>query len=395
MAHVRQVKSILDVPAAAWNGLTDSDQPFVQHGFLAALEASGSVGVDNGWQPAHLLIEDGDNNLIAAAPLYAKGHSYGEFVFDFAWANAYRQVGLDYYPKLVNAIPFTPVAGPRLLAKDEQARALLAQQLTALPEALGVSSLHTLFGDDEATSDMTALGASTRRGCQYRWFNHGYADFDQFLAQLSSKRRKEIRRERKRMREAGVEVVVKSPAEIDAELWDTLYAFYGRTYAIRGQDPYLTPEFFDELRERLPNQVLFFIAMHKGRPVGMAFMMKSRDTLYGRHWGCEADYNSLHFETCYYAGIDYCIAHGLTCFDAGAQGEHKIRRGFEPVPTWSNHVIAEPRLARAVDDFCQREADMMASFEADQRERCDFDSDSPATSRSATPPAAPSSERAS
>ena len=158
-----------------------------------------------------------------------------------------------------------------------------------------------------------------------------------------------------------------------------LNGFYGRTYAVRGQDPYLTPEFFDELRQRLPDQTLFFIAIHKQRPVGIAFMMTSHDTLYGRHWGCEADYNSLHFETCYYAGIDYCIDNGLYCFDAGAQGEHKIRRGFEPVATWSNHVIAEPRLARAVDDFCRREADMMASFEADQRERCDFQADSAAS----------------
>lgn len=372
MAHVRQVQSILDVPAAQWNALTGTDQPFVQHGFLAALEASGSVGPDNGWQPAHLLIEDGDRNLIAAAPLYAKGHSYGEFVFDFAWANAYRQVGLDYYPKLVNAIPFTPVEGPRLLASDDNARALLAQQLQELPDALGASSLHTLFGNDASTAAMNGAGAIARRGCQYRWYNRGYDNFEQFLGELSSKRRKEIRRERKRMREVDVQVTVHRPDEIDDGLWQTLYAFYSRTYAIRGQDPYLTPAFFEELRQRLPDHVLFFIASHKNTPVGMAFMMKSRDTLYGRHWGCETDYHSLHFETCYYAGIEYCIAHGLAGFDAGAQGEHKIRRGFEPVPTWSNHVIVEPRLARAVDDFCTREAEMMTSFEIEQRERCDF-----------------------
>ncbi|MES1925042.1 hypothetical protein T31B1_06953 [Salinisphaera sp. T31B1] len=353
--------------------MTGTDQPFIQHGFLAALEASASVSADHGWQPAHLLVEDGDGRLVAAAPLYAKNHSYGEFVFDFAWANAYRQVGLNYYPKLVNAVPFTPVAGPRLLAADDTARALLAEQLAGLPAALGVSSLHTLFGDDLSTQAMSGVGAIARRGCQYRWYNRDYADFEAFLGQLSSKRRKEIRRERKRMQDAGVKVEVRRPADIGADLWQTLYGFYGRTYAVRGQSPYLTRAFFAELCDRLPDQVLFFIARHQGTPVGMAFMMVSRDTLYGRHWGCAADYHSLHFETCYYAGIDYCIEHGLACFDAGAQGEHKIRRGFEPVATWSNHVIAEPRLAGAVDDFCAREADMMASFQAEQRERCNFD----------------------
>ncbi|GAB3682898.1 GNAT family N-acetyltransferase [Salinisphaera aquimarina] len=372
MARARQVESILDVPSAQWNALTGTAQPFVQHGFIAALEASGSVSSRNGWQPVHLLIENDADELIAAAPLYAKRHSYGEFVFDFSWANAYSQLGLDYYPKLVNAIPFTPVAGPRLLARDDQARAILADQMAALPGELGLSSIHTLFGDAPSTGAMTRAGAVARRGCQYRWYNRSYTDFDAFLGQLSSKRRKEIRRERKRMRDGGVEVVVRTPAEIDDDLWHTLYAFYGRTYAVRGQAPYLTLQFFDELKTRLPDQVLFFIAMHRDQPVGMAFMMLGGDTLYGRHWGCAADYHSLHFETCYYAGIDYCIEHGLACFDAGAQGEHKIRRGFEPEATWSNHVIVDPRLAGAVENFCQREAEMMESFQAEQRERCNF-----------------------
>lgn len=372
MPRFGQVDSIVDIPAHAWNALLDTGQPFVQHGFLAALEASESVCPADGWQPAHAILEDDDGRLIGAAPLYEKRHSYGEFVFDFAWANAYAQLGLDYYPKLVNAIPFTPVTGPRLLARDAAARGELAGYLARLPEASGMSSLHTLFGDSPDIDALEENGAIARRGCKYLWYNRGYRHFDDFLARLSAKRRKEIRRERRRMREAGVRIDVRRPGEIDAQLWDTLYAFYGRTYAIRGQAPYLTRAFFDELGQRLGDQVLFFIAWHRDRPVGMAFMMRGDDTLYGRHWGCEMDYHSLHFETCYYAGIEYCIEHGLACFDAGAQGEHKIRRGFEPLATWSHHVIADPRLREAVADFCAREAKMMTAFEQEQRERSDF-----------------------
>ena len=366
---------MLDVPADAWNALCDTRQPFIRHGFLAALEASRSVCAANGWHPAHCLLEDDDGALIAAAPLYEKDHSYGEFVFDFAWANAYAQLGLDYYPKLLNAVPFTPVAGPRIIARTDAAREQMATHLTALPEALERSSLHTLFPDNATGEAIGKAGAIARRGCQYRWFNRGYRDFDDFLSRLSSKRRKEIRRERKRMRDAGVTVIARRPDEIDEELWETLYAFYGRTYAIRGQAPYLTRRFFDELGARMGDQVLFFIAYHHTTPVGMAFMMQGDDTLYGRHWGCETDYHSLHFETCYYAGIDYCIEHGLACFDAGAQGEHKIRRGFEPIATWSYHVIADPRLSSAVDNFCLREAQMMRSFHAEQRDRSNFPAD--------------------
>lgn len=380
MARLTQVDTILDVPADAWNALCGTGQPFVQHGFLAALEASQSVCAGNGWSPAHALLENDTGELIAAAPLYEKRHSYGEFVFDFAWANAYDQLGLDYYPKLLNAVPFSPVVGPRILAGDAATRAQMAARLAALPEQDGYSSLHTLFPDAASARALADAGATPRRGCQYRWHNRDYQDFDDFLSQLSSKRRKEIRRERKRMRDAGVTIEVRTPDDIDAALWNTLYAFYGRTYAIRGQPPYLTRAFFQELAERLDDRVLFFIAWHRATPVGMAFMMRGDDTLYGRHWGCANDYHGLHFETCYYAGIDYCIEHGLACFDAGAQGEHKIRRGFEPVATWSYHVIVDPRLSSAVEDFCGREAQMMQSFHAEQRERSNFAPDALPTS---------------
>src|SRR5699024_7643221 len=372
MYHIRRSEQIDSVDAASWNALHGNRQPFVQHGFLAALEASGSVSAERGWQPLHALLYDDDETLIAAAPLYAKQHSFGEFVFDFAWANAYQQLGLRYYPKLVNAVPFTPVVGPRLLARDDAPRDALAQSLVELADGTSHSSLHMLFGRAEDRAALAANGALLRRDCHYHWFNRDYRSFDDFLGRLTSKRRKAIRRERRRIAEAGVGIEVLRPGELTPELQATLYTFYARTYAMRGQAPYLTPRFFHELHARLPDQVLYFVAMHRATPVGMAFMLIDHDTLYGRHWGCADDYHSLHFETCYYAGIDYCIRHGLARFDAGAQGEHKLRRGFEPVATWSAHIMAEPRLAAAVADFVDREGELMSGYHEQQRFHSSF-----------------------
>lgn len=372
MHRTRVIERITDINAADWNALTANNQPFVKHDFLAALETSGSAAPERGWQPQHLLLYDNDNALAAAAPLYAKYDSFGEFVFDFAWANAYHRLGLNYYPKLVNAVPFTPVVGPRLLARDDSARDALAKQLAKLADGKTYSSLHALFADTNDCNALTRANAALRRDCHYRWYNREYRTFDEFLSQMPSKRRKSIRRERRRMAEAGVNVVIRRPNDLTPELQATLYTFYARTYAIRGQVPYLTPEFFDELHSRLPEQVLYFVAMHRDTPVGMAFMLTDDTTLYGRHWGCAEDYHSLHFETCYYAGIEYCIAHGLERFDAGAQGEHKLRRGFEPVATYSAHIMAEPRLAEAVADFVERERLLITDYHAQQRAHSSF-----------------------
>src|SRR5699024_5938555 len=265
-----------------------------------------------------------------------------------------------------NAVPFTPVAGPRLLARNSDARDALARELAQLADGERYSSLHTLFTSAEDRPALTRANAVLRRECHYRWYNRGYHAFDEFWQQLSSKRRKSIRRERRRIAEAGVTIEVRHPAELSVPLQRTLYAFYARTYAIRGQAPYLTPEFFDELHARMGDQLRYFIAMHRGTPVGMGFMLVDDDTLYGRHWGCADDYHSLHFETCYYAGIEYCIRHGLARFDAGAQGEHKLRRCFEPVATYSAHVMADPRLAAAVADFVEREGLLMRDYHARQ-----------------------------
>lgn len=372
MATFSQVDSIFDVPPQQWNALLQTDYPFARHEFLAALEGSGSVAPDRGWQPAHGLLHDAQGTLVAAAPLYLKDNSFGEFVFDFAWADAYARLGLPYYPKLICAIPFTPVIGPRLLARSSADRQTLAGALAQLPRRLGVSSIHSLFGSHDSATAMLHAGAHRRRGIQYLWYNRGYADFNEFLSTLTAKRRKEIRRERRRIHDAGITVEVQPAGALPAALQDTLYQFYNRTYLIRGQTPYLDPAFFSQLVEHMPEQTLFFIARQAGRAVAMAFMMRDGHTLYGRHWGCEADYHSLHFETCYYSGIEYAIRHGLDRFDAGAQGEHKLRRGFEPAATWSTHTLADSRLSQAVENFVTREAELVADYEQQQWAHCSY-----------------------
>ncbi|MDN5937530.1 MAG: GNAT family N-acetyltransferase [Salinisphaera sp.] len=369
--RIRQCNAIADVDPGQWNALVDADYPFLRHEFLHALETTGCVSADNGWQPAHVLVENG-TALIAAAPVYRKRHSYGEFVFDFAWARAYQQFGLAYYPKLVCAVPFTPVVGPRLLAVDAKARAALAAALEILPSDTGASSLHLLFACQQDRRTLAQCGALLRRDCHYLWHNRGYTDFDEFLAALPSRRRKEIRRERRRIAEQGIQVRVLAPAQISPELMRTLYAFYARTYLVRGQYPYLSPDFFQTLHAAMPRQLRWFVAWAGDEPVAAAFMLVGEDSLYGRHWGCAQDRHSLHFETCYYAGIEYCIEHGLRRFDAGAQGEHKLRRGFEPVATWSAHVLTEPRLRAAVAAFVQREGELVADYHAQQRRACAF-----------------------
>lgn len=370
----RRIESIHETAPAQWNALLERiapGYPFLRHEFLSALEASGAASPASGWTPNHVLAER-DGTLVAAAPLYRKHHSFGEFVFDFAWADAYQRIGLDYYPKLVCAVPFNPVLGPRMLAADASAHRALASHMGTLPATDNLSSFHMLFARAEDRDACEQGGALLRRDCQFRWYNRGYTDFEHFLAHLSSRRRKEIRRERRRIHDSGIQVQALAPAEIDATLWERLYAFYARTYLVRGQRPYLTRAFFDQLTAAMPEAVRFFVAFGPEGPVGMAFMLVGHDTLYGRHWGCAVDLDGLHFETCYYAGIEYCIDHGLRCFDAGAQGEHKLRRGFEPITTYSAHHIREPRLRQAIQDFVEREGAVMADMHTDYRAHSAF-----------------------
>lgn len=359
--QTRLISNIRDVEPQAWDALSDPGYPFTRHAFLDALESSGCVSEAEGWQPAHLLLEE-DGKLLGAAPLYLKYHSRGEFVFDWAWADAYQRLGLTYYPKLLNAIPFTPSTGPRLLGGSQDIKSSLAHALREHAGGLGLSSAHALFLPDEDSTLLNSQEFLLRHDCQYHWHNPGYADFDAFLGALSASKRKKIRRERRRVQEAGIHMERYLGPEISGSLWETIYAFYADTYHLRGQLPYLNLDFWLELAQRMGDRIVVFLARHHGRPVAAALTLQGGDTLYGRHWGCAEDYHSLHFEACYYQGIDYCIEQRLARFDAGAQGSHKLTRGFMPVQTRSAHWVADPRLRTAISDFLDQERRLVSEY---------------------------------
>jgi len=344
-----------DLPAAQWNALLTDAQPFVQHAFLSALEDSASVGPGTGWQAAHRLLVDAQGNLLAALPGYIKQHSYGEYVFDMAWADACARAGINYYPKLLTAVPFSPVSGARLLGEGVAAAQLL-DEVSASLSAQGLSSWHVNFTD--AAPDQLLRGRDgwlERLGCQFLWHNRGYRDFTDFLDQLTSRKRKQLRKEREQVVAQGIEFDWRSGGQLSELEWDFVYACYANTYHVRGRQPYLTRSFFSLLAERMPETIRVVLARQNGRSVAMAFSLQAGDTLYGRYWGCLDDFDRLHFETCFYQGIDYAIAHGLQRFDAGAQGEHKLIRGFEPQLTRSWHYLCHPGLRAAVADFLQQE----------------------------------------
>jgi predicted N-acyltransferase len=353
--RARVLDSIADVPPRDWDALGVGEYPFLQHAFLDTLERHGSATARTGWQPQHLVLEDDAGRLQAAAPLYLKSHSYGEFVFDFGWAEASLRLGRAYYPKLLNAVPFNPVTGPRLLARSAPARATLAKAIRTRVQDLGVSSAHALFLNDTDRSAYTDADFLLRKDCHYQWFNPGYRDFDDYLDTLSSRRRKEIRRERRRVCAAGIRHELRSGADIAEALWPAIYRCYASTYLMRAQPPYLSFDCLKAIGTRLGNEVRMVLAWRSDDLIAAAYMLEGGDTLYGRHWGCLESHPGLHFETCYYQGIEYCIRRRLKRFDAGAQGEHKLHRGFTPVATWSAHWLAEPQLRDAVADFLARE----------------------------------------
>jgi uncharacterized protein len=353
--RTRILDSLASLPAGQWNALLEGAYPFLRHEFLFALEQHGSASAETGWQAHHLLLENDVGEPVAAAPLYLKSHSYGEFVFDFSWADASHRLGRAYYPKLVNAIPFTPVTGPRLLAPEPGTRVVLAQAVRKQAESLGLSSAHALFLDDQDRVAYREAGFLLRKDCHYQWFNPGYRDFDDFLDRLDGRRRKEIRRERRKVANAGIHIEIKSGREISEYIWPTIYDCYSRTYLLRGQPPYLSFDCLRAISTQLGKEVLFFLAYRDSQMIAAAYMIEAGNCLYGRHWGCLEEHDGLHFELCYYQGISHCITRQLARFDAGAQGEHKLRRGFEPVGTWSAHWLAEPRLRDAVADYLRRE----------------------------------------
>ncbi|HKP34385.1 MAG TPA: GNAT family N-acetyltransferase [Sphingomicrobium sp.] len=342
--------------ARAWDRLGASD-PFVSHAFLAGLEDSQSVGPGTGWTPAPILVEDEAGRLAAAAPAYLKTHSQGEYVFDHGWADAWQRAGGEYYPKLQVAVPFTPVPGPRLLGSRPQ------QLLTAI-EAVTVqndmSSAHVTFIDEAGASECERRGWLIRHGIQYHWFNRGYASFDDFLAVLSSRKRKALRKERATAVE-GLELRALRGAEIGPADWDAMWTFYQDTGSRKWGHPYLTREFFDLAGERMGDSVLLFLACRGSRPIAGALNFVGTDTLYGRYWGCSEEVPFLHFELCYYQAIDWACRHGLKCVQAGAQGEHKVARGYEPVVTKSAHFIPNGSFRVAVAEFLKAEREGVAA----------------------------------
>lgn len=356
---------IADIPSATWNALVDNASPFLQHEFLLALESSGSVSAQTGWQPHHLLVLRGDK-AVAALPLYIKGHSYGEYVFDWSWADAYRNSGQPYYPKLLSAVPYTPSYAKRLLiAADEDCDAIgKAMSRAVIEEArrLHMSSWHVLFPSAAQSELLAAQGAHQRIATQFHWFNRGYTSFEHYLETFNSRKRKNLRKERRVVLDANIHFERHTGTGISAQLWAVFYRFYQNTYHVRGQQAYLDLSFFTQLGETMPERLLLVIALHEGQPIAAALSLRDENKLYGRYWGCQQEYQFLHFETCYYQGIEYCIEHGLQSFDSGAQGEHKIQRGFEPITTYSNHWIADPRFDVAISNYLQEERDYIHQY---------------------------------
>ncbi|HEX7081954.1 MAG TPA: GNAT family N-acetyltransferase [Gammaproteobacteria bacterium] len=355
---LERLTTLDDVEPREWNALA-AGHPFLRHEFLAALEHSGCVGARTAWQPCHIGVRDEAGGLIGALPLYLKHDSRGEFVFDWSWADAYERAGRSYYPKLVASIPFTPATGPRLLVRPDADRAAVVRRMVAaalaLQEELEASSVHVLFPTDAERAALSAAGFLVRKGCQFHWHNPGYVDFDDFLGRFSSEKRKKVRRERRRIAEAGIRFEHLAGDELDAEDWDAVFAFHARTFLRRGRPPYLNRAFFEEIARTMPENVVVILARHGRAPIAAAICFRGDDALYGRYWGSLADFHSLHFEACYYQGIEYCIRERLGTFEPGTQGEHKISRGFTPTPTWSCHRLRDPGFHRAVQQFLTRE----------------------------------------
>ena len=360
---IKIVKSLSEVSPEAWDACAGTDNPFARHAFLSALEDSGSATGETGWLGQHLVIEDPAGGIAACAPLYLKNHSYGEYVFDWGWADAYERAGGRYYPKLQCAVPFTPVTGPRLLVNQalpdgqrREMRLALIAGMAQLAQNLGVSSLHVTFPTEDEWEAFGSAGYLQRIGQQFHWENKGFKTFDDFLGELSSRKRKNIKKERRAVHDAGLDIRVLEGAGITEAHWDAFFQFYMDTTDKKWGQAYLTRRFFSLLGERLGRAVVLIVVEKDGRPVAGALNLRGGDTLYGRNWGCVADYKFLHFEACYYQAIDYAIAHGLKWVEAGAQGPHKVQRGYLPRRTFSAHWIADKGFRDAVSGFLNDES---------------------------------------
>ncbi|HEY4163722.1 MAG TPA: GNAT family N-acetyltransferase [Dongiaceae bacterium] len=361
--EARVLDRIDAVPAADWDACAGVENPFLHHTFLKALEDSGSVGRKAGWLPQHLALTDEKGTLQAAAPMYVKGHSQGEYIFDHGWAEAYERAGGQYYPKLQVAVPFTPVPGPRLLVRPQGDAAAVREALTGAMQSVvsqsGLSSLHVTFCTEEEAGAMDEAGFLHRIGVQYHWNNAGYQTFDDFLGALASRKRKTIRKEREAIKQYGLDIRALSGKDIEPRHWDAFFTFYMDTGSRKWGRPYLTRKFFELIGGAMAENVVLMFAEKDGQPVAGALNLRGTDCLYGRNWGCLDEFKFLHFELCYYQAIDYAIAHNLARVEAGAQGEHKIQRGYLPVATHSAHWIADRSFREAVADFLQRERRVM------------------------------------
>ena len=358
------------IDARAWDALGDG-HPAISFAFLHALEASGCVGDDSGWAPRHLLGRC-DGAPVAALPLYLKGHSYGEYVFDWAWADAYHRHGLEYYPKWLVASPFSPLPGARILARDAHARVAAVEALVSLASRSGLSSLHVLFCTAEESRALATAGLLLREGVQFHWINRGEADFAAFLARLNHDKRKKIRQERRKLAAEAIDYRWHDGRTATADDWDFFLHCYEDTYLAHRSSPYLNRDFFDRIARTAPDSVRLLIASRAGRAIASAFFLASADALYGRYWGSAEHVPGLHFELCYYRPIEFCIAHGIHRLEGGAQGEHKMARGLEPVTTHSAHWIADERFRDALQRHLAREGNHLDEYRGELERRTPF-----------------------
>ena len=359
------VESIEEIGSEIWNGLAGIDNPFTRYEFLHALEVAGCTSDSSGWKPYHTLVTEIDvekqngHRAIAVMPLYLKTNSWGEYVFDWSWAEAYTRHGMNYFPKFVTSIPFTPSVGRRIIIKDGLDKLaisrLIFEKVQSKAEALGVSSWHILFPKEEEHKLLTSIGISPRVATQFHWYNKSYTSFSDFLAGLNARKRKAIKKERKQIKDEGIIFRQTDGADISETQWSDFYLFYQTTYLARGMQGYLDIEFFRKIGETMPEQILLINAVKDNRDIAAALFFKSKDSLFGRYWGSRVEQQFLHFETCYYQGQEYAIENNLAVFDSGAQGEHKIQRGFEPIYTHSNHWIADQNFSRAIRNFLEEE----------------------------------------
>lgn len=374
-ARIEFYRSIDQLDPREWNALTGGAHPFARHEFLAALEHAGCVGPGTGWQPRYLALRDTEG-LAGGTAAYLKTHSYGEFVFDFRWAEAYERLGRRYYPKLTVATPFTPATGPRLLVRPGLDQGGIAAQLLEALErdtvAHDVSGVHALFLDEPARAACAARGWLMRRDCQFHWSNRGYASFEDYLETFTAEKRKKARRERRRVAESGVRFETRFGAELDAPLLERIYGLHRDTFLRHGHEPYLTAAFFAEVAQRLPESLMVKLAIHGRTVVAVAIFFASADALYGRYWGAAADFHSLHFEACYHQGVEFCIERGIARFEPGTQGEHKVSRGFEPQLTWSAHFIADRQFRAAIAQYLEREGAAVESYALEVQEHVPY-----------------------